>query len=87
MLSQYYSLILTHSIGVLVGESDLTVQEGSSRQIFVRRSGSQPLNITVFATTIEDYREFQLTASDHECGVILTSLIGPSESQVDPAEG
>ena len=63
------------------------MQEGSSREVFVRKSGSQPLNITVFATTIDDYRHFQLTASSHECGITLSSLLFANESQVDPAEG
>ena len=74
-------------VGVLVGESDLTVQEGSSRQVFVRRSGTQPVNISIFATTIEGYRHLQQTSSGHMCSVTLTSLIRVNESEVDPAKG
>ena len=79
-----------HSLvsGIRFGQSDLTVQEGSSKNVSVQRSGSHPLNITVFAATIEEYRHFEQTASDEECGVPLSTLItrGTNESQVDPAE-
>ena len=90
MISLAIILLFAHSLvtGIRFGQSDLTVQEGSSKNVSVRRSGSQPVNITVFAATIEEYRRFEQTASDEECGVPLSTLImrGANESQVDPAE-
>ena len=81
ILVAIYTLIL----GVIVGESDLTVREGSSRQVFVQRSGTGRVNITVFAATVEDYERLQEAASNHECGAALSSLL--NNTQVDSVEG
>ena len=77
----------THSliIGITIDQSDLTIREGSSKDVPIRRSGSLPVNITVFVATIEDYRQYEQTASDNECSVSQSRLL--NDSQVDSAEG
>ena len=82
-----HSLLYTDSllIGITIDQSDLTIQEGSSKDVPIRRSGSLPVNITVFVATIEDYRQFEQTASDNECSITLSRLLNGSE--VDSTEG
>ena len=82
-----HSLLYTDSllIGITIDQSDLTIQEGSSKDVPIRRRGSLPVNITVFVATIEDYRQFEQTASDNECSITLSRLLNGSE--VDSAEG
>ena len=72
--------------GVQVGESDITVTEGTLRQISVYRQQiiASPLSLTVFVTTIEGYRQRQPSSSD--CNTDLSILLRGDESQVDPAE-
>ena len=79
----------THSLilGITFGQSDITIQEGSSKNVSVRRSGTHPVSITVFAVTIEDYRRFEEAASVNDCRVPLSRLMGVKGSQVDSAEG
>ena len=70
--------------GIQVAESDITITEGSTRQIFVRRQNrDSSKTLTVFVTTIEGYRQ-QRT----QCIIDLPTLLnGRNESQIDPAEG
>ena len=65
-------------------ESDITITEGSTRQIFVRRQRNldSSMSLTVFITTIEGYRRQQT-----QCNITLPTLVGRDENQVDPAEG
>ena len=69
-----------------MAESDITITEGSSRLIFVRRQNrdsSMIMSLTVFITTIEGYKRQQT-----QCNTSLSRLLnGLNESQIDPAEG
>ena len=65
-------------------ESDITITEGSTRQIQVQRQNlDSPTNLTVFVTTVDGYRQNTRT----NCSTALSVLLGVDESQVDPAEG
>ena len=67
-----------------MAESDITITEGSTRQIFVRRQNrDSSMTLTVFVTTIEGYKRQQT-----RCNTTLSTLLnGRNESQIDPAEG
>ena len=67
-----------------MAESDITITEGSTRQIFVRRQNrASSMSLTVFVTTIEGYKRQQT-----QCNTSLSRVFnGRNESQIDPAEG
>ena len=68
-------------------ESDLIITEGSTREIFVKRQQNNTftMSLTVFVTTIEGYKSRQRMQTD--CNITLSTLLGNTESPVDPAEG
>ena len=67
-----------------MAESDITITEGSTRQIFVRRQNrDSSMSLTVFITTTEGYKQQQT-----QCNTSLSRVLnGRNESQIDPAEG
>ena len=72
--------------GIQVGEDDLTITEGSTRQVPFRRTLAQsPLSLTVHVTTIEGYRLHLMNPSGG-CTRTLSNL-GFDETAMDPAEG
>lgn len=66
-------------------ESDISITEGSTRQIGVQRQQNlaSSMSLTVFVTTIEGYKQ----RTQANCSKALSTLLGGDESRVDPAEG
>ena len=71
--------------GIQLVESNVTITEGSTRQIVMRRQQylNSSLNLTVFITTTEGYRQRQQT----QCNITLSKILGRNESDIDPTEG
>ena len=71
--------------GIQLVESNVTVTEGSIRQIVMQRQQNlnSSLNLTVFVTTTKGYRQQQQT----QCNITLSKILGCNESDIDPAEG
>ena len=68
-----------------MSESDVTIQEGLTRQVPIRRTSiTSQTWIKVYVTTVEGYRQRELTADG--CSLTLADL-GVDMSRDDPAEG
>ena len=70
-------------IGLGIGETDITVTEGVPRPVSLSRRFGEPLSITVYVSTIEQYQQQQQSSSG--CTTSVTTLLG--NGQRDPAEG
>lgn len=71
--------------GIQLVEGNVTITEGSTQQIVMRRQQNLNsfLNLTVFVTTTEGYRQRQQT----QCNITPSTILGRSVYDIDPTEG